>query len=246
MLPDLERLIRLQQLDDFAEQARRTITEHPVRVQALDDRLTAAREHVAAARQHATDSQAARRALEKELATVQGRLSKFKDQLMEVKTNREYQAMQKEIEVAQQEVRGIEDRILERMVEADELAAGIRQAEAAQAAAQKDVDRERRAMEDDVARLQSELARTTPQRHVILTEISAVALSIYQTVAPQRKGQAVAEAREGLCTACHVRLRPKVFNDILRNDTIIQCDSCQRILYSAAATSTTPNASPSV
>src|SRR5512142_2320641 len=109
MLPDLERLIKLQQLDDFVERARRTIAEHPARVQALDDRLNAAREQVAAARQRVTEGQADRRALEKDLATVQGRLSKFKDQLMEVKTNREYQAMQKEIEVAQQDVRAIED-----------------------------------------------------------------------------------------------------------------------------------------
>src|SRR5512144_2253707 len=113
MLPDLERLIDLQQLDDFVEQARRTIAEHPDRVKALDDRLNEARDHVAAARQRTADNQAARRALEKDLAAVQGRLSKYKDQLMEVKTNREYQAMQKEIEVAQAEVGHIEDRILE-------------------------------------------------------------------------------------------------------------------------------------
>ena len=112
MLPDLERLVKLQQLDDFVERARRTIAEHPARVQGLDDRVNAARDQVAAARQRVVDGQGARRALEKELATVQARLSKFKEQLMEVKTNREYQAMQKEIEVAQQEVRAIEDRIL--------------------------------------------------------------------------------------------------------------------------------------
>ena len=47
----------------------------------------------------------------------------------------------------------------------------------------------------------------------------------------RRNGIAVAEARDGICTICHVRLRPQVFNTVLRNDQIIQCDSCQRILY---------------
>jgi predicted nucleic acid-binding Zn-ribbon protein len=42
---------------------------------------------------------------------------------------------------------------------------------------------------------------------------------------------AVAEAKNGTCTICHVRLRPQVFNEIRRNASIIQCDSCQRILY---------------
>jgi predicted nucleic acid-binding Zn-ribbon protein len=42
---------------------------------------------------------------------------------------------------------------------------------------------------------------------------------------------AVAEARDGLCTICHVRLRPQVFNEVRKNESIIQCDSCRRILY---------------
>ncbi len=230
MLPDLEHLIHLQRLDDFVEQARRTIADRPTRSKALDDRLEAARTRVAAARERAADSQAARRALEKDLAVVQGRLGKFKDQLMEVKTNREYQAMQKEIEVAQQEVRGIEDRILERMLEADEVGAAVKQAEAALVTEQKEVDRERKALEDEVVRLQQELERSTTERQSVLTRISPPVLSTYQFIA-QKRTSAVAEARDGTCTVCHVRLRPKVFNDVRRNDTIIQCESCQRILY---------------
>jgi hypothetical protein len=233
MLPDLEHLINLQQLDDFVERARRTITEHPARVKGLDDRLNAVREQLATARQRAADGQTARRGLEKDLAGVQGRLSKYKDQLMEVKTNREYQAVQKEIEGAQQEVRSIEDRILERMVEADDLVVAVKAAEAAQTAAQKEIESERRQMEDEVARLHEELQRTGNQRDAILVQVSPAALAIYQSVAPKRRGIAVAEARNGLCTICQVRLRPQVFNDILRNDSIVQCDSCQRILYCA-------------
>jgi predicted nucleic acid-binding Zn-ribbon protein len=42
---------------------------------------------------------------------------------------------------------------------------------------------------------------------------------------------ALSEAREGHCTQCHVRLRPQVFNDVRRNDGLIQCESCSRILY---------------
>ncbi len=238
MLPDLERLVNLQQLDDFAERARRTIADHPARVKALDDRLTAVRESAAAARQRVADNQSARRTLDRDLAAMQGRLSKFRDQLMEVKTNREYQAMQKEIEVAQGEVRAIEDRILERMVEADELAAAVKAADAAQAEAQKDIEAERRQMEEEVARLRQELDTTGGQRDAILAQLSPGILAVYENVARKRRGIAVAEARNGICAICQVRLRPQVFNDVLRNDSIIQCDSCQRILYSAPAAPT--------
>jgi predicted nucleic acid-binding Zn-ribbon protein len=35
----------------------------------------------------------------------------------------------------------------------------------------------------------------------------------------------------GVCNACHVRLRPHIEQQVRRNDSIVQCDSCQRILY---------------
>ncbi len=62
-------------------------------------------------------------------------------------------------------------------------------------------------------------------------------------VAKRRNGVAVAEARDGICTICHVRLRPQVFNLVRRNDEIHQCDHCNRILYFvpvAAAAAPTP------
>ena len=56
-------------------------------------------------------------------------------------------------------------------------------------------------------------------------------LAIFDLVAKRRNGLAVAEAREGICTICHVRLRPQIFNTVRRNEEIIQCDSCNRILF---------------
>ena len=129
MLPDLERLIRLQQIDTFIESARRRIDEHPALVDALDAKLAAANDAVATAKHRRAENRAARAAVEKDLAMIQSRLSKFRDQLMEVKTNKEYQAIQKEIEVAQHDVRRLEDRILEQMLEADDLAADVKKAE---------------------------------------------------------------------------------------------------------------------
>jgi predicted nucleic acid-binding Zn-ribbon protein len=58
-------------------------------------------------------------------------------------------------------------------------------------------------------------------------------LSTFEIVARRRNGIAVTEARDGICTTCHVRLRPQVFNTVRRNEAILQCDSCQRILYFA-------------
>jgi predicted nucleic acid-binding Zn-ribbon protein len=235
MNPDLERLIRLQRLHLDADEARRRISDMPGRALTLEARIDTAQKAVERARTHLSDSQAARRAIEKDLAAIQTRLSKYRDQLMEVKTNREYQAMQKEIEVAQTEVSGFEDKVLERMLEGDELTSLIKQAETVLAAEQSAVATERRDLEREQAALETALEQNRAARERLVADISPDALSAFETLARGRKGVAMAEARNGHCTICHVRLRPQVFNEVRRNETLIRCDSCQRILYYDAA-----------
>ena len=69
---------------------------------------------------------------------------------------------------------------------------------------------------------------------------SARTLAVFEPVSSRRNGVAVAQARDGICMVCHVRLRPQVFNTVLRNDQIVQCDSCNRILYSIPAAASAP------
>jgi predicted nucleic acid-binding Zn-ribbon protein len=151
---------------------------------------------------------------------------------MDVKTNREYQAIQHEIEIAQNEVKALEEKILERMIEADDLTAVHKRADAALAAEQKAVETDRRKMLEENGDLKAALERISAERLTLVAAIDKKLLAIFELVARKRNGIAVAEARDGICTICHVRLRPQVFNTVLRNDQIIQCDTCNRILYS--------------
>ena len=80
MNPDLERLIALQRLDSAAHAAEPRLADEPEREKALDARLEAARQRVAAAKERLADNQNARRAIEKDVAVHQGRLSKFREQ----------------------------------------------------------------------------------------------------------------------------------------------------------------------
>jgi predicted nucleic acid-binding Zn-ribbon protein len=237
MNADLERLIRLQKLETAADEARRKIADHPQRMQALDERLAAARDAVTAVKARLTEAQNTRRAEEKEVSTVQARLARYKDQLLEVKTNREYQAMLHEIETAQNDIKAREDRILESMLESDELNARAKKAEGELKGLEKDVGAEHQAIDKEVTELQAELDKTASARETLVAEIDRHALAIFEQTAKGRKGVAVAEARDGMCTICHVRLRPQVFNDVRRNASIIQCDSCRRILYFAGESS---------
>jgi predicted nucleic acid-binding Zn-ribbon protein len=242
--PDLERLIRLQALDTRAADARKAQTTIPETQRALDQKLEGARGAVAAAKERQAGNLADRRALEKDLAAVNTRLSRYKDQLMEVKTNREYTAMQHEIETAQGEVKRLEDQMLERMLESDDLAAGLKAAEAALKAAEQQIARERADLEAQLAAEGRALEAALADRAALVGELPAQVVATYESVARGRKGIAVAVAKDERCSQCQVRLRPQVFVQVRTNAGIVQCDSCQRILYYVPPAAAAEAASP--
>jgi uncharacterized protein len=232
MFPDLERLIKLQHLDSRIEDARRVIAAQPERLAAADARVTAARQQVDEAKEKLKDNQDARRLLEKDAAVYQGRLTKFKDQLSLVKTNKEYQAMQHEIATAQQELGAAEEKVLERMVDADGLTAEIKRVEAMFSAQQKEADAEKKTLAAELTSTEQVLKDTLAARAALVAELPKPLIALYDQVARVRKGIAICTAtRDGLCSVCHVRLRPPVFQQVRHNDSIVQCEVCQRILY---------------
>src|SRR5262245_30147119 len=108
MSPVLERLIKLQEIETRAAESQKRIAEAPMLIASLDAKLSAARDALASARQAVADNQAGRRTLDRDLIAAQQRLGKYKEQLMAVKTNDEYHAMQHQIAAATAEVGRIE------------------------------------------------------------------------------------------------------------------------------------------
>jgi hypothetical protein len=236
MSPELQLLIQLQELDSNLDRVRHRIAEIPLAQDALDARVAERTGAVDGVKERIAVSHAHKREIEKELAAVQARLSKFKGQLMDVKTNKEYQAMQKEMAVAETEIRGHEDRMLDQMEEAERLATEVKAADAALKTDQADVAREQQALAAERTALDGELQQHSAARQALVSQLSRETMALFKRIAHGRRGLAVAEARDGLCTACHVRLRPQSFNEIRRNDGLHQCDSCTRILYFVPAT----------
>src|SRR5690242_1698137 len=232
MSPELDRLIKLQHLETTIAETKAAIASHPQRLAEADARLAAAKSKVDAAKDRIKANGDARREAEKDVAVYQGRLTKFKDQLSAVKTNREYQAMQHEIATAQSDLGTVEEKVLERMVEADGLAADLKRAEAELAARQKELEAEKKLMAQDLASEEARLAKATEARAAIVKDLDPRLMALFEQVARVRKGVAISTAtRDGLCAVCHVRLRPSVFQQVRHNDSIIQCESCQRVLY---------------
>lgn len=249
MLEALSSLIALQALDTAADAARKRISEIPAAERALDAAVAAAQALADEARTKANENGAARRALEKDVAAIDTRMARFEDHKAAVKTNQEFQALNHEIEVAQTSKSALEDQIITLMDEADRLSATLKSAEAALAEQRRNAESSRAALQTDQATQEAEIARLAGERSAATPLIPAALLARYDQIAKSRRGIAVAAMIAGHCTACHVRLRPHVEQQVRRNDAILPCDSCQRILYyvppAASNAETPPTSTPS-
>jgi predicted nucleic acid-binding Zn-ribbon protein len=231
LLPDLERLIALQRIETDRVGVARVVHEVPQRQAALDERAAGSRAAFAEARARHEAVAAAKRDAEKEMAAAESRLSKFRDQQQNVKTNKEYQAMLHEIDTAKADVDKWQEQVLMKMDEIDEAAAALKAAEAALKTAEAEIAGAKRALDAERSEAESKLAGLDAERAKIAATIDDPrALIIFEGHAKQRR-TGVVQAVDGLCTECRVRLRPQVFSEIRRNDQIRQCDNCQRIVY---------------
>ncbi len=231
MLPALTSLIALQDVSARAEDARRRIAEAPGRIQALDQQLAGALLALDTAKATLTESLTARRGLEGENGVAQQKVSKYKDQLMEAKDNRQFHALQHEIATFGAEVQRIEGLIIEKMVEGDELTAKVKAAETALTNDKKSVAAQKSAIEADVTTLKTSLDSLSAERTRIAATVPAPILTMFETYFRARKNVALSKVVDGLCEACRVRVRPHLYNQVRAGDQIIQCESCQRILY---------------
>ena len=231
MLPDLERLIQLQDVESRSAAAARAIADAPGRIAALDAKLEAARAAVEAAKKDLADNATHRRSVDKDLLAVQQRLDKYKDQLMAVKTNDEYHAMQHQMAAAKAEIGHHEEKVLETMMAADEIAARLKAAEAQQKADTASVTAERAAIEKEAATGKAVVEECAAKRAALIAQMEKGVVATFERIAKARGGIALARAEGERCVVCQMRMRPHMFQNVRQNDQILQCESCQRILY---------------
>jgi predicted nucleic acid-binding Zn-ribbon protein len=230
MDPDLERLVRLQELENVLRRLRTELAEAPGQRGALEDALVAERGRLEEARSGLDESQKLRRHKEGQLQDLEAKRSKYKGQLMDVKTNKEYTAMLHEIETVEREIGTTEDQILTEMERADELKQRVAMEEGRFAEAAALHQRETSALDERVARLESEAARVQEDRDQAAAALPEELRERFERVAGLR-GQGVVEAADGMCTGCRVKLRLQFYVELKRNDAVRQCEACSRVLY---------------
>jgi uncharacterized protein len=230
--PDLRNLIALQDLELRIASLQKESTDIPNKTQSIENELQRIKLELQERVAHMKELANRKRTLEGQVDLIRAKLSRLKDQLMAVKTNKEYTAMLHEIQMAEEQVRNEEDKILEVMEETEGKEQDLKASEQAMLKRSSELQENIRKIYESAPLVEAELARLHGEKKLMESQIGAELLSRYRRIADARKGIAMAEAKDELCSVCHVRIRPQMYAELLRTENIHSCDSCSRILFS--------------
>ncbi len=230
MNPDLEKLVRLHHADAELRRLEGELGQVPRARQEIDARVSGERSRLDAAKAALDGATKARKSHETAVQDLEGKRSKYKGQLMDVKTNKEYTAVLHEIEGVEREIRSREDQILEEMEKMEGLAQDVKREEAAFKLIEAEGRKEKAEIDAREAKLREEAARAKGERDTALESVPEAVRARYERIAKLR-GTGVAEAKDGRCETCHVKMRVQVWVEVRKNESVVECDSCSRILY---------------
>lgn len=230
----LKSLIRYQELSLELGRLNARLEQFPLQIKAIGDEVESAASALASARDALSEGQKERRAREAELQDLEGQFSKYNEQLMQVKTNNEYKAMQHAILGVKEQIGKVEERILLLMEEADDSDRKLKEDEKLLDGKRKEAEARKGVIGEERRQVEEEASRVAADHRAASEALGAEALELFNRIAHSRNGKAMARAHDERCQECNVRLRPHLFQEIKKNDHLIQCDSCRRILYYVA------------
>ena len=234
MHPAIPRLLELQTVDQHIAALRAELDSFPKRLREADLKLTGARNAVAAAREAHTHSLTERKKFELDVQQWKERARKYREQSGAVKTNEAYKALQHEITNAEAEVAKAEDRQLEIMMAGEDSERRVKSAEAALKEAEQSIAAERKEIETLQAAKKKALDAALAERERALAPVPEDLRELYTRIAKRHHGVALAEARDGQCRGCGMRVLPHILQQLLQdaNEELFRCESCGLILYS--------------
>ncbi len=227
-------LVKLQEHEHAIQKGEEAIAAKPREIEPLARRRDEVRATLAERRKALEDFDRRRRQLESEITQEQYNLQKAQRKLLEVKTNKEYSAMLTEIETIKQKISAHEDAVLQLMelaeVGKEELQDLTRQAEEQELKLAEALRRN----EAELAVLQEILAEKRHMREEAMRQVDRPLRELFVRLLSSRKGLAVVGIKNGACQGCFLNVPPQLVQEVRRNDRVLTCSHCQRILYWSA------------
>jgi uncharacterized protein len=227
----LKTLYELQQIDQQVDQLKKESTKIPDLIQEMQTRIESKQALVEQKQAGLKNLAKKRRDKESDLAQREERISSEKTKLMGVKTNKEYHAVEKEIENSKEAKSVLEEEILLLLEETEQYEVELKQAKARVNGRVREIEAEVADVKKRAAAIPPELKGLMEQRAKREGQIDANLKKRYEQTRVQRGGQAVAFVEKGVCLGCRLSIPPQTFNLIQRNEEIFTCPNCYRILY---------------
>ena len=228
----LKLLVDLQQRDSLILEKRRFIDKVPLRIFEVDEPLKKAKLELENIKKKNEAASRKKREKESELSETQEKIRKMKARISDLKTNKEYQAYQKEIEGFEKGISAIEDVILQLMEEIDAVSKEQKEKEAAVNAEIQKIDSFKAELDAEVAKNERGLALLKQERAGMVARIDPDVYKTYMTILlDSGDGVAVTTARNELCSGCDMNIPPQLYVELRKNQEMLQCPQCRRILY---------------
>ena len=231
MLAELEGLVELQRLDSEIAELEAVAAAIPGQILTKQEQFLQAKAALEAATAETDRMQKLRRQKERELEEFNTQLKKRQGRLFEIKTNQEYSAVLKEIEGLKEKISTLEEEILLLLDQIEAAAKALAQEEESVRSKQAEFLEDQQQKETELRELQRRLSSLQGARRGQSKGVESSLLQQYIRLFKSRAGLAVAEARNGSCEGCHVALTPQLYNEVRRNEEILTCERCGRILY---------------
>src|SRR5437660_7616871 len=213
MLPEIDKLLELQVADKEIRRLQDKVAALPRRVAVIEQKLAGTKAQLERAQSAAKGDEANRKKFEAAIKDLQAKISKYRDQSLDVKTNEQYKALLHEIQFAEQEISANEDKILELMVSAEVREKQVKAAEAELKEETAEIEKEKVIARERTAQEEKELAEWNAKRDAARGSVDPDLLRHYDRVLKFR-GSGIAEVLDHKCTGCSVKLRPQTFNEV--------------------------------
>ena len=231
MNAQLKHLIELQAIDSSILEKSAIIEEIPRKIHTKEKPLLEARAKLEAKKKDHEAFLKKKKAKEGEVEELNQRIAKFRSRTSDIKTNKEYQALLKEIEETEKMRYGIEDEILALMEELEGSEKFIKEEEKNVKAEEEKLGQMKRELEKQKEGAEGELSEVKKKRARFAASIDPEIYEDYMKLMRKHAGQAVAEVKNEICLGCHMSIMPQLFVEIKKGEEIFQCPQCDRILY---------------
>lgn len=224
-------LIKLQELDSQIYKLNDQKEKKPQELARLEVEFKDKAIGVKKAEEKFTAVQLKKKEKEGALSAKEEQIKKLQGQLYQLKTNKEYSAMQQEINGQKADNSLIEDDILKFMEEIDNAKVEIAKEKELLAQGEVKLKEQQKQVKLELEEIQKKLQELAAQRQEMLPQVNKNILKKYERILIGKNGLAIVSVNQDACQGCHMNLPPQVINQIRMNKEFIICENCTRFLY---------------